>query len=64
MNRIAAYLSTQSAPLPAPSFVLCPLPLFAAHSAQVAEVYRVAAERTREQLAAWRSPGVPAFSAN
>lgn len=47
------------------SFVQCPvfalLPI--SHQAQVQEIYRVAAELTREQLAPSRRR-VPAFSAN
>jgi hypothetical protein len=66
MNRIAAHFPTQTASSPSPAFLLCPLTLFATghQQAQVAEVYRIAAERTREQLAAWQAPGIPAFSAN
>lgn len=49
-----------------PAFVLFALPSLVAASqvAQVAEVYRMAAERTCQQLMPPRPLGVPAFSRN
>lgn len=48
------------------AFVLCPvaalIPL--AQIAQVQEIYRIAAERTREQLQPRRPLRIPAFSRN
>lgn len=49
-----------------PAFVLFALPklVVASQVAQVAEVYRLAAERTCQQLTPSRPLGVPAFSHN
>jgi hypothetical protein len=50
-----------------PAFVPCPLPVMlsfgAAHQAQVQEIFRLALERTREQLRR-RAARVPRFSLN
>lgn len=66
MNRIADRFAVE-APVAA-AFVPCPLPVLVAAGplavAQVAEIYRLAAEQTRCQLAPRRPAGLPAFSAN
>ncbi len=53
------------APAPLSAFVGCPMFLgfSAAHQSQIQEIYRIAAERTREQLRP-RTSRIPQFSLN
>lgn len=64
VNRLSAHFSTE--PTAQSGFVVCCLPTMvpAGQVALVAEVYRLAAEQTRRQLAPPRLRRVPEFSRN
>ncbi len=64
MNRLSAHFLTE--PTAHSGFVVCCLPTLvpAGQVALVAELYRLAAERTRQQLAPRRFHRLPAFSRN
>ena len=64
MSRLTSWFPVSTAA--ASAFVPCPLVGLVppGQVAQVVEVYRLAAERVRDQLAAGRPDRLPAFSAN